>query len=164
MERNLLKPCGAPVLEKNLLSELSGMMKDSKTDNVNISATSTEPAANNEICFDSGKFAPSDAAKPRVAAAVASTLVRNAATPPKSNRNKMTNVLKEAAKRLSEDEMLAAGSASNYAAEAVCNDHHSLPSPNNQSINTSKKARIDNLDNPANSPCQAGAKEQQQSL
>ena len=166
MERNLLNSspdpaAQPPILEKNLLSEISSMMKESKTANVNISTGSTESSANNEICFDSGKF-ETDPTKPR--AAVASTLLRNsteaatnAATQLLSQQHlakskvKNTNVLKEAAKRLNADQNLPppsspSSSSSSSFLNAVetgsVGDHQSLPSPNNES-SISKKARFE---------------------
>jgi len=147
MERNLLNP--SPVLEKNLLCELSSMMKDSKTANVNIStSTSSELSANNEIFFDSGKFPPSDLIHPRATACVASNLLRNNDIElfsqqqlPYKNKIKMTNVLKEAAKRLSQDQTL------NISAPVVVD---CIPSPSNESSSSSssssKKARIGDPD------------------
>lgn len=146
MERNLLNP--SPVLEKNLLCELNSMMKDSKTANVNISTpTSSELSANNEIFFDSGKFPPSDLIHPRATASVAPNLLRNndielftQQQSPYKNKVKMTNVLKEAAKRLSQDQSL------NISTAVVVD---CIPSPNNESSSSSsssKKARIGDPD------------------
>ena len=146
-------PGAPPVLEKNLLSEISSMMKDSKTANVNISMGSAEVSANNEIYFDSGKFPPLDPAKPR--AAVASNRVHNVdCGQPLSQQQqqialakskvKNTNVLKEAAKRLSEDQNVPSSSSSPVVAEAVFIGSQSLPSPNNENVTSiSKKARFE---------------------
>ena len=123
-------------------------MKDSKTDNVNISSsTSSELSANNEIFFDSGKFPPSDLIHPRATASVASNLLRNndiemfsQQQSPYKNKIKMTNVLKEAAKRLSQDQNLDISTAD----LVDC-----IPSPNNENSNSSsssKKARIGDPD------------------
>ncbi len=149
-------PVGAIVLEKNLLTEISSMMKESKTANVNISTGSAETSPNNEICFDSGKFPPTDQAKPR--AAVASTLVRNTDSTQalsQSQQNllqktkvKNTNMLKETAKRLSEDQNLPSSSSFPLTlAEATSCGDQSLPSPNNENVSSiSKKARLENED------------------
>lgn len=160
MERNMLNPSPDPVanivLEKNLLSEISSMMKESKTANVNISTVSAESSPNNEICFDSGKFPPTDQAKPR--AAVASTLVRNTDSVQvlaqsqqhlvQKNRVKNTNMLKETAKRLSEDQNLPSSSSFPLALTELTSDaEQSLPSPNNENVSSiSKKARLENGD------------------
>lgn len=158
MERNMLNQCSDPVqnivLEKNLLSEISSMMKESKTANVNISAGSAETSPNNEIYFDSGKFPATDQAKPR--AAVASTLVRNTDSAQillqaqqhiiQKNKIKNTNMLKETAKRLSEDQNLSSPSSFPLSsAEVTPSGDQSLPSPNNENISSiSKKARLEN--------------------
>jgi hypothetical protein len=158
MERNMLNPCADPVqnivLEKNLLSEISSMMKESKTANVNISTGSAETSPNNEICFDSGKFPPTDQVKPR--AAVASTLVRNTDSAQvlmqakqhliQKNKVKNTNMLKETAKRLSEDQNLSSSFPLSLAEATSCGEQ-SLPSPNNENVSSiSKKARLENDD------------------
>lgn len=153
----MLNPCVDPVqnivLEKNLLSEISSMMKESKTANVNISTGSAETSPNNEICFDSGKFPPTDQAKPR--AAVASTLVRNTEHSVQvlmqtqqhlmqKNKVKNTNMLKETAKRLSEDQNLSSSFPLSLAEATSCSEQ-SLPSPNNENVSSiSKKARLEN--------------------
>lgn len=160
MERNMLNPSPDPVttlvLEKNLLSEISSMMKESKTANINISAGSSELSPNNEICFDSGKFPPTDPTKPR--AAVASTLVRNTDNVPAlspgqqmiaKNKVKNTNMLKETAKRLSEDQNQPSSSSSSCQLtlmESSCSVEPPLPSPNNENVSSSisKKARLEN--------------------
>ena len=157
MERNMLNsfpdPVAPPILEKNLISEINSMMKESKTANVNISTCSTEASANNEICFDSGKFPLSESAKPR--AAVASTLVRNTENTQmlsqqqqlvQKGKVKMTNVLKEAAKRLSEDQSSPSSSTLN---EAGLPSDQSLPSPNNENSG-SKKPRFESDSNQIN--------------
>lgn len=83
MERNLLNRAdsssSAGVLEKNLLTEISSMMKDSKTANINISSGAGVGApANNEICFDSVKFGDLTKVRPGSAAGAGScTIVRN---------------------------------------------------------------------------------------
>lgn len=139
------------VLEKNLISEINSMMKESKTANVNISTCSSEASANNEICFDSGKFPQSELAKPR--AAVASTLVRNTDNAQllsqqqqqqlaQKSKVKMTNVLKEAAKRLSEDQSSPSSSTSCTANEAGLPSDQSLLSPNNENSG-SKRPRFE---------------------
>ena len=142
-------PAGAIVLEKNLLSEISSMMKESKTANVNISIGSVETSPNNEICFDSGKFPPTDQTKPR--AAVASTLVRNTdsghmLSQTHKSKVKNTNMLKETAKRLSEDQSLPSSSSFPLTlTDATSCDDQSLPSPNNENVSSiSKKARLEN--------------------
>ena len=165
MERNLLNPSPDHVtplvLEKNIISEslavMSSIIKDSKTANVNISTCSAEVSANNEIYFDSGKFPPLDPAKPR--AAVAATRVHNTdCSQPLSQQQqqlalakskvKNTNVLKEAAKRLSEDQNLPSSSSPVVPmTEATFVGDHSLPSPNNENVTSiSKKARFESGD------------------
>lgn len=149
-------PVATLVLEKNLLSEISSMMKESKTANVNISTGSAESSPNNEICFDSGKFPPTDQTKPR--AAVASTLVRNTDSVQvlsqaqqhlvQKSKVKNTNMLKETAKRLSEDQSLPSSSSFPLAlTEPNSCGEQSLPSPNNENVSSiSKKARLENGD------------------
>lgn len=145
------EPVSSLVLEKNLLSEISSMMKDSKTANVNISTGSAETSPNNEICFDSGKFPPTDQTKPR--AAVASALLRNTdsaqvllSAQQQKSKVKNTNMLKETAKRLSEDQNFPS-SFTLTLSEATSSGDQSLPSPNNENVSSiSKKARLENDD------------------
>lgn len=155
-----------PVLEKNFLSEISSMVKESKTANVNISTgSSDEPSlANNEIFFDSDKF-ESDPARPR--AAVASTLLRNSTTELSAScassilsgkgKVKNTNVLKEAAKRLSTDHP-ASPSLSSLSVVEPSDPHQSLPSPNNENLSSiRKKARFEDNGIYEDEPTSSGA-------
>ena len=149
-----------PVLEKNLLSEISSIMKDSKTANVNISTAATEMSstANNEIYFDSGKFPPSSSmgemgsGKPLRPSTSSVQVLRNSprgsasalahASSLKNPRLKMTNVLKEAAKRLGQEDPLSIAGMVSPSVEEMLVTH---VSPNNEN-STRKKARIESDD------------------